>query len=184
MKLPDKKKRQSYLVNSNLIEEIKIDPKRYVAYDKSPYPEISGHALALEYMLEHYKEPLSQEHILKMHGLLTKGLVSPKYRGAYRDVPVWIGGHEAMLAIAIRPAMEDLVIQSVKAKTDVDCWGVHHEFETIHPFIDGNGRTGRLILNWMRLHNGLGFRIIDISERWTYYEAIQDYQRRRDGKYR
>ena len=184
MKLPSNKKRWRYIRNSNLIEEIQIDEKRYVAYDKSPYPEICGHALALEYMLEHYEEPLSQEHIFRMHGHLMQNLVSPKYRGAYRDVPVWIGGHKAMPAIAIRPAMEDLIKYAGEVKTEEDCWKIHHEFETIHPFIDGNGRTGRLILNWMLLHNSLPFRIIDITERWTYYEAIQEYQRSRDDKYR
>lgn len=46
----------------------------------------------------------------------------------------------------------------------------HVGFEKIHPFLDGNGRTGRMIMNWMRVRVGLEPLLIRASERWQYYE--------------
>jgi Fic family protein len=50
----------------------------------------------------------------------------------------------------------------------------HVEFEKIHPFVDGNGRTGRMIMNWQRVHNNLEPLCILADHRWAYYEWFED----------
>jgi len=170
-------KKTDFIYNSNLIEEIGFDKKEYKDWDSSSYPEISGHAMATDYMLQNCSTQLSEYTILVMHGMLTRGLVPSKYRGAYRDCMVYIGGHEGLPPVGIKPAMSQLIRHAAVAKTEQDCWNIHHEFEVIHPFIDGNGRTGRLILNWMLLHNKRPFKIIDIKDRFTYYDQIEEYRR-------
>lgn len=50
----------------------------------------------------------------------------------------------------------------------------HVEFEKIHPFVDGNGRTGRMIMNWQRIHEGLDPLCIKAAERWAYYEWFDE----------
>jgi len=125
-------------------------------------------------MEKHCKTNLTEKRILKMHELLTKGLVHDKYAGKYRDVPVYIGGREGMIPIGIKPAMVRLVKQIKNVKTEQDCWDIHDAFEWIHPFIDGNGRTGRLILNWLRKNIGLSLFIVSFDDRWKYYHKIEE----------
>lgn len=172
----DNKQKTDYLFHSNMIEEIQLSKELYKGLTNSRYAEISGHANALEYMLEHYKEDLSEKHILNMHGLLMKGLVNPKYCGAYRNIPIYIGGHEALQSIIIKPAMERLIRKSKMIKTEKDCLDLHNNYEYIHGFVDGNGRSGRLLLNWARLHNGFTFKIIssEDKERFAYYDQISE----------
>ncbi len=57
-------------------------------------------------------------------------------------------------------------------------WHYHNWFEGIHPFIDGNGRTGRLILNNIRLLLGLPWLIVLFSKRWQYYDKIREWETR------
>ncbi len=63
---------------------------------------------------------------------------------------------------------------------DINCqeeWSqqLHVSYEKIHPFVDGNGRTGRMFMNWWRLTNGLPLLIIhEGDEQYNYYQWFQD----------
>lgn len=57
-------------------------------------------------------------------------------------------------------------------------WHYHHWFEAIHPFVDGNGRTGRLVLNNIRLLLGLSWLIVIFLERKNYYDNIRGWESR------
>lgn len=89
----------------------------------------------------------------------------PDWRGYYRDVDVWIGGHKGMAPAKIPMAMNNLL--STQGFTHTRAW--HVQFETIHPFADGNGRTGRLIMWWMELQRGQKPTLITYAGRQDYY---------------
>ena len=85
-------------------------------------------------------------------------------RGIYRRVPVRIMGaaHEPVQPYLIIPKMEELLEQYKNSKKDIvtklarfHIEFVHIEFEGIHPFIDGNGRTGRLLINLELMKEGI-----------------------------
>lgn len=71
------------------------------------------------------------------------------------------------------------VVSSVTARPlPAELWELHHELEVIHPFFDGNGRTGRLWLNALRLRAGYPWLTVLYEERFDYYEMIRCYERR------
>jgi Fic family protein len=65
--------------------------------------------------------------------------------------------------------------QSDESKLDW-AWRMHDEFESAHPFVDGNGRTGRLLLNVLRLRAGLPWATVLESRKHDYYRTIRAYQ--------
>ena len=60
---------------------------------------------------------------------------------------------------------------------------VHLKFVSIHPFIDANGRTARLLMNLVLLQNGYPQAIVKVSNRVEYIQAIEKYQQTRDNDY-
>lgn len=118
-------------------------------------------------------------HFRLMHGILDIGQV-----GVYRRTDVYIGGGAAVSPgrhlLAHIEGLERLVAQGpAEGQSPEDfCWQVHHEFECIHPFIDGNGRTGRLLLNALRRQYGLPWLTIHVGEeQMAYYRSIQNYRK-------
>ncbi len=110
-----------------------------------------------------------------------------KFPGEYRQVRVQVGGAEKMRPVEVRPAMADLLRithgypRDYRMRSEAAYWGYHYEFERIHPFIDGNGRTGRLWLNALRLAAGLPWLTVRFEERWDYYQAIRDFEATQAG---
>lgn len=107
------------------------------------------------------REPLTTQSLLEWHGRLmdhATGQLDVALRGAYRDRLVWVGGgsprHAAYVAPPhelIRPLMEDLIEFANADVFDVVTHAaiVHAQFESIHPFADGNGRLGRVLISWL-----------------------------------
>lgn len=110
--------------------------------------------------------PISTRMIRNIHYLICEGEdYDRKYRGEYRSSPVWIGDAGVSIANAtfVPPVAEDMVtsisdldnyINYGEANVFIKSAIIHYQFEMIHPFIDGNGRTGRVLNSLFLLENG------------------------------
>jgi Fic family protein len=87
--------------------------------------------------------------VLKTHKvLMLHQKLMPNEKGYFRDTTVYIGGKPALNAVKIRDAMDNWCKKTTKRRESAK--KLHIEYEHIHPFIDGNGRTGRMFMNWSR----------------------------------
>ena len=121
------------------------------------------------------QKELTVEVVLKVHYILMQGTtLDEKYIGCYRDCNVWIGGRLGLFPEEIRNAM-DSWLEDVKTSIKVpgkngsNIQRDHIEYERIHPFADGNGRTGRMFMNWQRLQAGLPVLVIKESTKYEKY---------------
>lgn len=111
--------------------------------------------------------PISSRMIRNIHYLICEGAdYDRKYRGEYRKSPIWIGNADKGLkdATFVPPVEEDMTAAIVNFENYmnysddnvfVKAAVIHYQFEMIHPFIDGNGRTGRLLNNLFLTENGI-----------------------------
>lgn len=141
--------------------------------------EAVGHKEAFEFVSELVKEkqPLSQSMIKQIHYLVLAD--KQEDRGVYRRVPVRIMGakHEPVQPYRIMPGMEQLLERYAHSEEHIIpklAW-FHIEFERIHPFIDGNGRTGRLLVNLELMKAGYPPIDIKFTDRVAYYNAFDEY---------
>lgn len=141
--------------------------------------EIVGHKEAFDFVLEMVKakEPMSESLIKQIHFLVLAD--KRKDRGVYRQIPVKILGvkHEPVRPYLIKPKMEQLM-ESYHDSTEhiiSKLARFHIEFESIHPFIDGNGRCGRLLVNLELMKAGYPPIDIKFSDRLAYYDAFDNY---------
>ena len=141
--------------------------------------EIIGFKEAFDYVLELAKNKesaLTERDILDIHYLVLQD--NKQSRGIYRSVPVRVGSYIAPQPYLIRPLMENLLRDNEEWSKDNILEAVskfHLEFETIHPFIDGNGRTSRLLMNLELLKAGYPPCVITVENRLAYYEALDQW---------
>lgn len=178
-----------YTYNSNAIEGNTLTLRetdlvfRGLTVDKKPlkdHLDVVGHKEAFDYVsqLVKDKEPLTERVIKQIHFLALGRDV--QNRGVYRNVPVYISGAKTQTAepLLIPEKIQEL-LKWYQADTRDDFLTkialFHLRFESIHPFIDGNGRTGRLLVNLELMK--LGYPPIDIkfTDRNAYYNAFDSY---------
>lgn len=177
-----------YTYNSNAIEGNTLTLRetdlvlRGLTIDKKPlkdHMEAVGHKEAFDYVRELVKDniPLSENIIKKIHFLVLADKKDD--RGVYRRVPVRIMGaaHEPVQPYLIQPKMEQLLIDFKNSNEHIvtKLARFHIEFEAIHPFIDGNGRTGRLLVNLELMKAGYPPIDIKYMDRLAYYNAFDEY---------
>lgn len=143
--------------------------------------EAVGHRDAFLYVeqLVADKVPISEKIIKDIHSLVL--IDRPDDRGVYRQIPVKIVGacHEPPQPYLIPIQMEQLIAGQKETKRHpIENTALFHlDFEGIHPFIDGNGRTGRLILNLMLIQQGYPPIDVKFSDRKRYYACFDAYYR-------
>ena len=177
-----------YTYNSNAIEGNTLTLRetdlvlRGLTIDKKPlkdHMEAVGHKEAFEFVSELVKNnvPISESVIKQIHYLVLAD--KKEDRGVYRRVPVRIMGaqHEPVQPYLIAPKMEELLHTFAESTEHIvtKLARFHIEFEGIHPFIDGNGRTGRLLINLELMKAGYPPIDIKFTDRITYYNAFDEY---------
>jgi len=102
-------------------------------------------------------DPIRSMEIKAIHAVLMRRL-NPRIAGQFRPFSVRVGNYIAPSHVAVGNLLADLCQREPKTEEEIKQW--HIDFEKIHPFEDGNGRTGRIIYNAQRLQNGLPIHII------------------------
>lgn len=146
--------------------------------------EAVGHKEAFDFVCALVKDKVSMSEsvIQQIHFLVLANKKDD--RGRYRRIPVHIPGalHEPVQPYLIQPKMEQLLHAYAESKAHIVtklAW-FHIEFEAIPPFIDGNGRTGRLLVNLKLMKSGFPPIDIKFTDRIAYYEAFDAYHARQD----
>ena len=182
-----------YTYNSNAIEGNTLTLRetdlvlRGLTIDQKPlkdHMEAVGHKEAFDFVSELVKDnvPISENIIKQIHYLVLAD--KKEDRGVYRRVPVRIMGaqHEPVQPYLIGPKMEQLLYDFAASTEHIvtKLARFHIEFEGIHPFIDGNGRTGRLLVNLELMKAGFPPIDIKFTDRITYYNAFDEYHAKND----
>ena len=177
-----------YTYNSNAIEGNTLTLRetdlvlRGLTIDSKPmkdHMEAVGHKEAFDFVSELVKDnvPISEGIIKQIHYLVLAD--KREDRGVYRRVPVRIMGaqHEPVQPYLIKPKMEQLLYDFAASTEHIvtKLARFHIEFEGIHPFIDGNGRTGRLLVNLELMKYGFPPIDIKFTDRIAYYNAFDEY---------
>lgn len=145
--------------------------------------EAINHAEAIDYIKDFAKNgiEISERTIKEIHALVLHG-INRENVGRYRSVPVMISGstHVPPQPYLLEKQMEDFIIkfremEAEKVHPVLIAAFLHDELVRIHPFIDGNGRTSRLLMNLYLLRNG--FTLVALKgnneEKISYYKALE-----------
>ena len=185
-----------FTYNSNAIEGNTLTLKETamalegMTIDQKPlkdHLEAVGHRDAFLYVQDIATKdiPISENVIKNIHSLVL--INRPEDKGTYRRIPVRIMGAytEPLQPYMVQPALEGLLLEDKKRAETMNIIEriarFHLEFEGIHPFIDGNGRTGRLILNLDLIRNGYPPINVRFTDRKLYYEVFDAYYRDNDA---
>lgn len=183
--------------NSNHIEGSRLthDQTRYIfetntigATNEEPLNvddiiETANHFRCNDFIIEQAEQPLSEEMIKELHRLLKSGTSDSRKSwfnvGEYKQLPNEVGGMETSAPELVQTDMAALLAHynGLETRTLDDLLDFHQRFEAIHPFQDGNGRVGRLILFKECLANGIVPFIITEDLRFFYYRGLHEWPR-------
>lgn len=145
--------------------------------------ETVNHFRCIDMVIDNAKAALSEAFIKKLHSILKTGTSDARkswFRvGDYKKLPNEVGGRETTLPEAVPAQMQALLAayNAQAAITLADILEFHVQFERIHPFQDGNGRVGRLIMFKECLKHGLVPFIIEDKLKLFYYRGLQEWSR-------
>ena len=156
-------------------------PKSDDYYRAKDVEEMNGHFLMFNKMLDTLDAELSSDLIKAFHYELKSGVFEDRANGYaigdYKKRPNMIGMYETILPKEVPEKMEQLISwynnQEVSLETLAE---FHARYESIHPFQDGNGRTGRLILFRECLQHNISPLIIEDANRPEYLDALKAYR--------
>ena len=184
--------------NSNHIEGSRLthDQTRYIfetatlgvtdeAVRVDDVVETVNHFRCIDFIIDTARKPLSERHIKEIHGMLKGGTTDSRKDwfavGDYKRRPNEVGGMATALPEEVHGRMAALLedYNGSGEKALEDLIDFHVRFERIHPFQDGNGRVGRLILFRECLKHGIVPFIIDERHKLYYYRGLKEWQRER-----
>ena len=144
--------------------------------------ETVNHFRAIDYVIDHAEEPLTEEHIKELHRILKQSTKDSNLAwfavGDYKKRANVVGGRETAKPKDVPARMKALLseYESLDAVTINDIISFHYTFERIHPFQDGNGRVGRLIALKECLRFGIVPFIIEDSKKMFYYRGLSEWE--------
>lgn len=144
--------------------------------------ETSNHFAAFDYLLRTIEEPLSEKLIKELHRILKTGTADAQLSyfnvGDYKKLANEVGGRETCTPADVAMEMEKLITwYQNKKNIDIQTLAEYHwRFESIHPFQDGNGRVGRLLLFRECLRNSIMPFIIDNEHKMFYYRGLSEFR--------
>lgn len=171
------KEQTRYIFETNTIgvtdEAIKVDD----------IIETTNHFRCIDFIIEHADEPLTESMIKKLHSLLKAGITDARRSwfavGDYKRLPNEVGAKETVAPEKVASAIQGL-LKEYKSKEIAfeDILDFHYQFEAIHPFQDGNGRVGRLIMFKECLAHGIVPFIITDELKMFYYRGLDQWEQR------
>jgi Fic family protein len=182
---------EDFVYNTNAIEGSTVTEEEVPGILNKKKPEneeeieTKGVAKAVEYIRK-TKQELSLNLLLKLHELCFKG--SKSFAGKFRNVNVVVRNSSGQILHAgvpkeeLKDYLNDFIEwykeNKTKFKPLVLASILHNQFEHIHPFQDGNGRVGRLLLNYILLKNNYPPINIMLEDRQKYYWTLQEYSKK------
>lgn len=145
--------------------------------------ETVNHFRCIDYIIVHATEKITEPHVKQLHSILknnTSDSQKPWFAvGDYKRLANEVGGEETVQPHDVHKRMETLLAEynANKHVTFDDILDFHVQFERIHPFQDGNGRVGRLLIFWQCLQSGIVPFIITEELRMFYYRGLQNWGR-------
>jgi Fic family protein len=143
--------------------------------------ETVNHFRCIDYVIDHATERITETHIKQLHLILKTNTSDSRKSwfavGDYKRLANAVGEEETTQPEEVHPQMKSLLADynSQKQVEFDDLLDFHVRFERIHPFQDGNGRVGRLLLFWQCLQTGVVPFIITEDLRLFYYRGIQNW---------
>lgn len=180
--------------NSNHIEGSRLthDQTRYIfetntigvtdaSVNVDDIVETVNHFRAIDYIIDETECKLTEAYIKYLHLLLKSGTSDAARKwfnvGEYKQLPNEVGGQDTTMPEAVASEMKRL-LKEYNAKKNLtldDILDFHHRFESIHPFQDGNGRVGRLIMFRECLRNSIVPFIITDDLKMFYYNGLRNW---------
>lgn len=188
-----KKLREQFIIewtyNSNAIEgntltlrETRLVLEEGITIGGKPlneHLEAINHKEAIEFVeaLATSKDPMTERDIKDIHALILKK-IDDRYAGRYRDIQVRISGSrhtppDALHVTELMAKFTEDYCANFSGHPLIQAALIHFHFVSIHPFVDGNGRTARLLMNLVLMKNGYPPAIILKNDRKRYYDALE-----------
>ncbi|WIY82618.1 Fic family protein [Propionimicrobium sp. PCR01-08-3] len=141
--------------------------------------ETSNHFRAFDIVIDHVGEPLTSGFVKELHRILKTGTQDATKDwfavGDWKKLPNEVGGNPTTPPEQVDTEISRLLAEVPKQMTFAQICDFHVRFETIHPFQDGNGRVGRLILFGQCLSNDIMPFVVSDDEKAFYYRGLQEY---------
>jgi Fic family protein len=143
--------------------------------------ETVHHFRCIDYIIDYATDQITEIHIKQLHKILKTNTCDSQKSwfavGDYKRLANEVGGEETARPEDVHKRLKSLLSKYYKIKTITleNILDFHVEFERIHPFQDGNGRIGRLLILWQCLQSGIVPFIITEDLRLFYYRGLQNW---------
>lgn len=143
--------------------------------------ETVNHFRCFDFIIDHVEEPVTEDMIKELHRMLKSGTFSAQSKeavvGDYKKYPNYVGDIKTSSPQNVSSDIINLLKETDGEKTFDDILNFHALFEKIHPFYDGNGRVGRLLMFKQCLENDIiPFIIVDEYKAY-YYRGLNEWQK-------